>query len=687
MNQIFISYRRDDGADTAQLLQMHFIKMFGEDAVFLDTNTMKPGEEFPVALNNAVVNASIVVVMIGKNWKGSDPNINRLEQEGDWVRKELEIALADKKKKIFPLLVKGETPAKAFLNLPKSIDSLARFNCVELREKEFKVDLLPLIPLIEPHLTLEDPLKNLPLDEDRYTYPPGSPYKGLEYFTEKDAKLFFGRGAEIRKIYNKIKNGNILFLYGQSGSGKSSLLFAGLKPRMEKQGWKLEYFRRESGINLAEKLNAYLSNLQENSKQLVIIDQVEEIFTNPDENISAEIEAHQILSIVKKAGKKIRVLLSFRKEYLAEIKKLFTGLTLEEIYLEPLQTKGVLEAIRGITNSDEACDNYELEFNDAEVPLAIAQSVLSDEESHVGPLLQVILRKMWDKVENKKPRIFSKELLEEVKSKSLISFLYDQIFSVRERFKVEVLSGLVLDALYFFTTPRGTSALNSKESVKNNYSYPNILHLITELKNKYLLTELKGEDADAEVIRLAHDSLAPLIRELYAQSNLPGQRASRLLESKSGDIKADFEVEFSKPDIGILDAGKNGMRKWTDKENEVIEKSRIRIRQYSLELEEKNKQLELVLKEAKEQSLQVKAKTLAAISRNILLTDPTIALRVAEAACKVTAKASEEAQAAFVDILEQDVVFYKKNIFGHTDRVLSVAFSPNGEWILTGSRD
>jgi len=48
MNPIFISYRRDDGMDTAQLLQLHLQKVFGEDAVFLDTNTIKPGDEFPM---------------------------------------------------------------------------------------------------------------------------------------------------------------------------------------------------------------------------------------------------------------------------------------------------------------------------------------------------------------------------------------------------------------------------------------------------------------------------------------------------------------------------------------------------------------------------------------------------------------------------------------------------------------
>src|SRR5690606_1958291 len=122
-----------------------------------------------------------------------------------------------------------------------------------------------------------------------------------------------------------------------------------------------------------------------------------------------------------------------------------------------------------------------------------------------------------------------------------------------------------------------------------------------------LLSEPQKDDTDSFIIRLAHDSLAPLVRELYAQSNLPGQRASRLLESKRRDIESDFEVDFSKNDITIIDAGKNGMRALSEKEKIAIEESTKRLQQYDLDLEKKNIQLELALIDAKEQTLQARA--------------------------------------------------------------------------------
>jgi len=573
MNTIFISYRRDDGIDTAQLLQINLQKMFGDDSVFLDTVTMKAGDEFPIRLQSAIQEAKVVVAMIGPNWKGEEKDINRFENENDWVRRELEIALADENKKIYPVFVKGASVDGAFKDLPPTIERLKNFNIANLREKEFKQDLLSLIPLIEPYIELNNPLKDLPLDNERYSYPQGSPFKGLDFFRQEDARIFFGRGHEIRKLYNKLRNNKILMLYGQSGCGKSSLLFAGLKPRMENKEWDINYIRREPNINFIEKFNSTILSYTTSPNQLIIIDQVEEIFTNPNVTLqSSESELLQLLASIRNAKEKnINVILSFRKEFLADIRKYFGDLPFEDFYLEPLQTKGVLEAIRGITLLHEASDNYELKFVDDEVPIAIAQVVLGDEESQVAPLLQILLRKMWDQVAKNRPRIFSKKLLKEVKSNNLNELVNDQIMAIKD-FIPEIQSGLVLDILYFFTTTRGTSASRSRDELIDYYDHPDILKIITELKNKYLLSDISLENINST--RLAHDALAPFIRELYGQSTLPGQRAARLLDSKKLDLESGSVVEFNKPDLYIIESGKIGMRKFTESELLVINKSK-----------------------------------------------------------------------------------------------------------------
>jgi len=64
---------------------------------------------------------------------------------------------------------------------------------------------------------------------------PSEPYLGLHYFKREHARIFFGRNADIRELYVALEAFNVILLSGQSGCGKSSLLAAGLIPRMEKR--------------------------------------------------------------------------------------------------------------------------------------------------------------------------------------------------------------------------------------------------------------------------------------------------------------------------------------------------------------------------------------------------------------------------------------------------------------------
>ncbi len=65
---------------------------------------------------------------------------------------------------------------------------------------------------------------------------PGSPpFKGLEYFDEADAALFFGRGLLSVKLVSRISAERFLAVVGASGSGKSSLVRAGVLPNLRAQ--------------------------------------------------------------------------------------------------------------------------------------------------------------------------------------------------------------------------------------------------------------------------------------------------------------------------------------------------------------------------------------------------------------------------------------------------------------------
>ena len=62
------------------------------------------------------------------------------------------------------------------------------------------------------------------------------PWLGLLPFREAHRGFFFGRDAEITEILDRIRENPLTILYGQSGLGKTSLLNAGVIPRLREAG-------------------------------------------------------------------------------------------------------------------------------------------------------------------------------------------------------------------------------------------------------------------------------------------------------------------------------------------------------------------------------------------------------------------------------------------------------------------
>ncbi|MGE0642623.1 MAG: SUMF1/EgtB/PvdO family nonheme iron enzyme [Nitrospira sp.] len=66
----------------------------------------------------------------------------------------------------------------------------------------------------------------------------GSPYPGLMHFTRKYAPVFFGRDAEVREVLDRLRkpDGRFIIVSGDSGTGKSSVIHAGVLPKIEQEG-------------------------------------------------------------------------------------------------------------------------------------------------------------------------------------------------------------------------------------------------------------------------------------------------------------------------------------------------------------------------------------------------------------------------------------------------------------------
>jgi WD40 repeat protein/DNA-binding SARP family transcriptional activator len=102
--------------------------------------------------------------------------------------------------------------------------------------------------------------------------PPPCPYRGLFAFYEEDAPYFFGREAFTRRLVEAIKTQAVTAVVGSSGSGKSSVVFAGLLAGLrQEEHWAIATFRpgRQPFKALARTLLSHLEPELGETEQLV----------------------------------------------------------------------------------------------------------------------------------------------------------------------------------------------------------------------------------------------------------------------------------------------------------------------------------------------------------------------------------------------------------------------------------
>ena len=76
---IFVSYRRDDTSGHAGRLFDKLVSHFGRDRIFMDIDTIEPGEDFVSVIENAVGSCDLLIAVIGQNWlRGTTGETGRL---------------------------------------------------------------------------------------------------------------------------------------------------------------------------------------------------------------------------------------------------------------------------------------------------------------------------------------------------------------------------------------------------------------------------------------------------------------------------------------------------------------------------------------------------------------------------------------------------------------------------------
>ncbi len=153
--RIFISYRREDSSGYAGHLYETLSETFGSDSVFMDVDNLQPGQDFVDAIRRTLAECDVLLAIIGRRWvtAADADGRRRIEDEGDFVRLEVEAAL-DRKIRVIPVLVdRASMPRRQ--DLPTSIQPLTTRHAIEISDDRRAYDIERLVHSLDP--TIESP--------------------------------------------------------------------------------------------------------------------------------------------------------------------------------------------------------------------------------------------------------------------------------------------------------------------------------------------------------------------------------------------------------------------------------------------------------------------------------------------------------------------------------------------------
>ncbi|MDX3133070.1 helix-turn-helix domain-containing protein [Streptomyces europaeiscabiei] len=146
------------------------------------------------------------------------------------------------------------------------------------------------------------------------------PYRGLTRFEPDDRDLFFGRDRMVDELSELTCGSSFAVVFGASGSGKSSLLRAGLVPllqeRIAQQGRKAVLRILTPGARPATTYGHLLTPEADDPECWVVVDQFEEVFTLCRERAERD-RFLDLLLAARDPGSRLRVLIAVRSDFYA----------------------------------------------------------------------------------------------------------------------------------------------------------------------------------------------------------------------------------------------------------------------------------------------------------------------------------------------------------------------------------
>ncbi|EIV91289.1 WD40 repeat-containing protein [Frankia sp. QA3] len=328
---VFLSYGTADlpaATRLADLLEARGVRPF------LDRRHLVPGAPVQEAIEGVLLATEAVAVLVGPGGLGS------------WHHEEMRAALNEAVRRrgdvrVIPVLLPGSDAGA----LPPF---LARRLEVDLRrDTGDPAAIESLVAGIRGHAA------DHAADSARVRLPDTpAPYPSLRAFTEHDADRYFGRSAETAQLLDRVRRSSFTAVVGASGSGKSSLVLAGLLPSLPKDAWavrtlvpgawplrsladalaatapgadiltlsrQIERDLAGSADELAKIVGTLAGAHLGERRLLLVIDQFEEVFTHPPRTDGVPSDVHAFIANVCAAARhseRIRVVITLRADFL-----------------------------------------------------------------------------------------------------------------------------------------------------------------------------------------------------------------------------------------------------------------------------------------------------------------------------------------------------------------------------------
>ncbi|MEH1791691.1 nSTAND1 domain-containing NTPase [Nostoc sp.] len=445
-----------------------------------------------------------------------------------------------------------------------------------------------------------------------------NPYRGLYAFESEQAQYFCGRDEAVRTLISRLAESRFLAVIGYSGSGKSSLVKAGLLPQLKgdrlpgSSEWAIASFT-PGEHPLGKLVDILARQQQQNQPHLLFIDQFEEIFTLCQDDEERKTFIRLIAQEVKKAEVETRIILTIRGDFLnrcadyREIITLINNIPPTSFIITPMSFAELEEAI------EKPAKLHGVTFE-----RGLVSQISADVVNRPGvlPILQYALKELWrvciEEPESPEPLLTRKGYEEIGGVKGALdkraTILYESLTTVDQAFARRLFMELVQLGEAGEVTRRRASWERLEVVADSPQQLQRVIGLLAGSQQRLIIT-------DEKTVEVAHEALLSEWKLLntWIAENLENIRLSRSLEEDC----QEWVQRFNKSDDALLTGANLAViSEWVNKtqarlaplESEFLHKSlERRDREIKAQLEQERQLRELAEARQKEAEARVKA--------------------------------------------------------------------------------